>query len=80
MDKVLRVAGLVAQLELVWVEGDDLSPGPGLDPIKIGLKDLHPDVAEKLKKQVEEFGAQSLKQAEAPQADPATNGQGPTPS
>ena len=80
MDKVLRVSALTCQLDLSWVEDGDLSPGPVLDPIKIGLKDLHPDVAEKLKKQVKEYGEGLLKQAEDPQADPATNGQGPAPS
>lgn len=69
MTRKLRIQSLTVQVALVWDDGDELTPGPALDPITVSLTQARsmldglPAEVEKLAEQLEDV--EQLEDADA---------------
>jgi hypothetical protein len=58
VSKRLRIAQVVVQPVLTWDDGDELTPGPQVQPVTVPLSALA-EMAERLPAEVEKIAAQA---------------------
>lgn len=69
-DKKLRIQAVTVQVALVWDDGDELSPGPDLEPLTLslsqarGMLDGLPAEVAKLAEQIATAATEPLSPAE----------------
>ena len=73
VNRKLRVLRTVLQVETVWDDGDDLAPGPAIDPVALPLSAL-PDFIASLPDEISKL-AEQLSDSACPGGD-ATGWQG----
>lgn len=61
-DKKLRIQSLTIQVTLAWDDGDELTPGPGLQPLNVSLSQARA-MLDGLPAEVEKLAAQIATEA-----------------